>query len=139
MHCIGRMGCRCSTFAPNMLPKYGIWQGEEYGVACGEHADEREAIRRQVLADFRAHYGAELPQHLGRALDGRPQGEQALQRIHGTEIRRISAPVGQAGRSDSWHMDDGANALIPARPSISTTLTGLTTLCRVVRVERGDE
>jgi hypothetical protein len=34
---------------------------QEYCTACEEHADEREAIRCQVLAEFRAKYGADFP------------------------------------------------------------------------------
>jgi hypothetical protein len=53
------MDCRCSTFAPNTLTKYG-WR-DEHWAACDDHADEREAIRCQVLAEFRAKFGAYFP------------------------------------------------------------------------------
>ena len=44
-----------------------IWIGrrEEYWAACDEHADEREAIHRQVLAEFRAKYGPNFPSTSG--------------------------------------------------------------------------
>jgi hypothetical protein len=44
-------------------PAHQVWIGrlDEYWAACGEHADEREAIRCQVLAEFRAKYGADFP------------------------------------------------------------------------------
>jgi hypothetical protein len=35
----------------------------EYRVACDEHADEREAIRRQVLAEYQAKYGSHIACH----------------------------------------------------------------------------
>jgi hypothetical protein len=42
-----------------------IGRREEYRAACGEHADEREAIRRQVLAEYRAKFGADFPNTTG--------------------------------------------------------------------------
>ena len=100
----------------------------EYWAACDEHADEREAIRRQVLVEFQAKYGADFPGTTGGHW---MVGLKANRRFSAYMEQRYGVfppQVGQAGRSDSWHMDDGANALIPARPSISTTLSRLTTL-----------
>ena len=34
---------------------------EEYWAACDGHADERDAIRRQALVEFRAKYGSDFP------------------------------------------------------------------------------
>jgi hypothetical protein len=44
-----------------------VWIGrrEEYWAACDDHADEREAIRHQVLAEFRAEKGANFPSTTG--------------------------------------------------------------------------
>jgi hypothetical protein len=44
-----------------------VWIGrrEEYWTACDEHADEREAIRRQVLAEYRERYGPNFPSTTG--------------------------------------------------------------------------
>jgi hypothetical protein len=44
-----------------------IWiaKRREYWTACDEHADEREAIRRRVLAEFRAKYGPNFPSTSG--------------------------------------------------------------------------
>ena len=53
------MDCRCSTFAPNTLAKIG--RRKEYWAACDDHVDEREAIRRQVLAEYQAKFGADFP------------------------------------------------------------------------------
>jgi hypothetical protein len=40
-----------------------IWiaKRRQYWAACDEHADEREAIHRQVLAEYRAKHGGNFP------------------------------------------------------------------------------
>ena len=40
-----------------------VWlaQRREYWGVCDEHADERESIRREVLAEYRAKYGGNFP------------------------------------------------------------------------------
>ena len=44
-----------------------VWIGrrEEYWAACDEHADEREAIRREVLAEYRERQGPDFPSTSG--------------------------------------------------------------------------
>jgi hypothetical protein len=42
-----------------------VAQQREYRAACDEHADEREAIRRQVLAEYRAKYGPDFGNSMG--------------------------------------------------------------------------
>ena len=47
-----------------------IWiaKQRDYRAICDEHADEREAIRRQVLAEYRARPGADFGSGMGGRL-----------------------------------------------------------------------
>jgi hypothetical protein len=42
-----------------------VAQRRQYYAACDEHADERDAIRREVLMEYRAKYGADFGASMG--------------------------------------------------------------------------
>jgi hypothetical protein len=42
-----------------------VAQQRQYHTACDEHADEREAIRREVLMEYRTRYGADFGASMG--------------------------------------------------------------------------
>jgi hypothetical protein len=65
---------RCHRVRPPAISR----RQREYRVACDEHADEREAIRRQLLAEYQAKYGS----HIGGSMGGRwAVGHQTLVRF----------------------------------------------------------
>jgi hypothetical protein len=72
-----------------------VAQQRDYRVACDEHAAERDAIRRQVLTEYRAKYGP----NFGGSMGGRwAIGHVTLMRFTEHMVERYGiAPPGQAG------------------------------------------